>query len=74
MFPAPVCTYWEYISMASIKFVEKMKDFKKIALGIMNIEKTSSHRSKITSDLKSLIKEPALLIMILFLYYYHISF
>ena len=74
MFPAPVYTRWEYIGMASIKFVEKMNDFKKIALGITNTEKTSSQRSKIASDLKSLLEEPALLTMVLFLYCYHTSF
>ena len=37
-FPAPVCTRWEHIGMASIKFVEKMKKIEKVALGITNAE------------------------------------
>ena len=50
MFPDPVCTRWEHIGMESVKFVERMLVFEKVALGVTNAEKAASQRRKIASD------------------------
>jgi hypothetical protein len=73
-FQEPVYTRWEYVGTACCQFLPKINGFQKVAKCITNVEKAGSERSKVASDLYSLIGENILISMAYFLSAYHLSF
>ena len=71
MFQQPAGTRWEQIGTACCVFVHRVEGFRKVALGVTNVEYSQYQRNKVASDVFSLVQEPVLVSMSHFLSAYH---
>ena len=71
MFQQPACTRWVHIGTVCCQFVHRVEGFRKIALGVTNVEYSQYQRNKVASDVFSLVQEPVMLSMNHFLSVYH---